>query len=207
MVTSSKLISLFEAFSSPKFLYTGEKHPLYVSLLLEVFNNLIQYQYEGNVHTVYTILRKKKIFQDLAKSPNLAEIKQVIEKRQAKLKEKNAAVGNNVFIPTPEWVALWKRDLPLYTILTLLKALVPEVEKLCEKELATEEDVLVYLRNTTLVGLLPVPHTIVIRTFQSNLQIDTFLTTYIWGLVFIKNNRELPLFDTNSIRLFTINLV
>lgn len=47
MVASVKLLGLFEAFSSPKFLYASPKNHQYISLLLEIFNNLIQYQYEG----------------------------------------------------------------------------------------------------------------------------------------------------------------
>lgn len=71
--------------------------------------------------------------------------------------------------------------------------------------MATEEDVLTYLKNTTLVGLLPVPHTIVIRTFHTNVQIDTFLTTYLWGMIFLKNNSSPPMFDASIIKLFTVN--
>ena len=32
---------------------------------LEVFNNIIQYQYEGNPHFIYQILRRKKVFAEL----------------------------------------------------------------------------------------------------------------------------------------------
>lgn len=71
---------------------------------------------------------------------------------------------------------------------------------------ATEEDVLAYLKKTTLVGLLPVPHTIIIRTFQSNEQIEAFLTTYLWGLIYLKNLNP-PMFDSKTINLFTVNVV
>jgi hypothetical protein len=30
-----------------------------LALLLEVFNNVIQYQYHGNTHLVYAIIRRK----------------------------------------------------------------------------------------------------------------------------------------------------
>lgn len=145
MVTSSKLVSLFEVMTAAKFLYSAEKHPQYVILLLETFNNLIQYQYEGNVHIVYSILRRKKTFWDLSKAPNLTEIKQVLEKRQ-KAKEQGApstpttptptiaTSGPIFFVPTAQWIQSWRKDLPLYTILTLLKTLAPEVENICEKE-------------------------------------------------------------------------
>jgi hypothetical protein len=34
--------------------------------LLQVFNNLLQYQYAGNAHLVYAIVRRRKQFEQLA---------------------------------------------------------------------------------------------------------------------------------------------
>ena len=48
-VTSVKLVNLFQLFTSSKFLYASEGNRVYVSLLLETFNNVIQYQYEGTL--------------------------------------------------------------------------------------------------------------------------------------------------------------
>jgi hypothetical protein len=47
MVTSIKLMNLFKLLSRPKFLFANERNYRYVFFLLEVFNNCIQYQYEG----------------------------------------------------------------------------------------------------------------------------------------------------------------
>eukprot|EP01027_Heterolobosea_sp_BB2_P013553 GEZU01019543.1.p1 GENE.GEZU01019543.1~~GEZU01019543.1.p1 ORF type:complete len:709 (+),score=235.60 GEZU01019543.1:154-2280(+) len=71
MLSSVKLLNLFEAFAAKKFLYANEKNHQYVFLLLEALNNLIQYQYEGNVHVVYAILRRHTVFEELAKLPPL----------------------------------------------------------------------------------------------------------------------------------------
>jgi hypothetical protein len=38
---------------------------MYVALLLETFNNIIQYQYEGNVNLTYAIIRRKEVFDSL----------------------------------------------------------------------------------------------------------------------------------------------
>ena len=59
LVAAVKLVNLFELFSSPKFLYSGEHAHRHLSLLLEVFNNVIQYQYHGNTHLVYALIRRK----------------------------------------------------------------------------------------------------------------------------------------------------
>ncbi len=47
MTTSMKLMHLFKLLSRPKFLFGNERNHRYVFFLLEVFNNSIQYQYEG----------------------------------------------------------------------------------------------------------------------------------------------------------------
>jgi hypothetical protein len=203
LVASVKLLNLFEAFSSPRFLYSSEKNHQFVYLLLEVFNNLIQYQYEGNTHLVYAILRRKKVFRELEKDHNLDEIREGILKRS---KQKRPEEPVETFLPSDQWVKTWKSYMPLTTVKALLTILTPEVEKLCAKELATEDDVLDYLRRTTLVGLLPVPHTIIIRTFQNNPRIDIFLTTYLWGLVYLKSLVP-PSFDANTIKLFQVNVL
>jgi hypothetical protein len=56
-VASVKLVNLFHLFASPRFLYAGEGNYVYLSMLLEVFNNIIQYQYEGNGNLIYSIIR------------------------------------------------------------------------------------------------------------------------------------------------------
>ena len=114
-------------------------------------------------------------------------------------------IKTKTFIPTEEWLDQWRSKLPIKTIMTLIKVMVPEVEKLCQGD-ATEEDVLIYLKNTTLVGILPVPHTIIIRSFQSNPLIETFLITYMWGLIYLRT-MNLPLFEKTLIKLFTVSVI
>ena len=47
MVSASKLLHLTEAFSQPWFLYSAPNNYQLVLFLLEVFNNMIQYQFDG----------------------------------------------------------------------------------------------------------------------------------------------------------------
>ncbi|CAM9796129.1 unnamed protein product, partial [Discosporangium mesarthrocarpum] len=65
LVTSVKLLNLLELFTSPGMLYTAYTNHTFVSLLLESFANVIQYQYGGNAHLIYAIVRRKKVFEDL----------------------------------------------------------------------------------------------------------------------------------------------
>lgn len=66
LVAAVKLVNLFELFSSPKLLYSSENAHRHLAFLLEVFNNVIQYQYNGNQHLVYAIVRRKDSFGHLS---------------------------------------------------------------------------------------------------------------------------------------------
>ena len=57
-VAAVKILNLFQLFVSPRFLYATETNSVYVSLILETLNNIVQYQYEGNVNIVYAIVRR-----------------------------------------------------------------------------------------------------------------------------------------------------
>ena len=47
MVASTKLLHLLEAFSTPWFLFSAPNNHHLVFFLLEIFNNIIQYQFDG----------------------------------------------------------------------------------------------------------------------------------------------------------------
>eukprot|EP00057_Strongylocentrotus_purpuratus_P005045 XP_003730076.1 PREDICTED: protein HID1 [Strongylocentrotus purpuratus] len=89
--------------------------------------------------------------------------------------------------PTPEWVQSWKQKLPLQTIMRLLQVLVPQVEKICiDKGLTDESEILKFLQHGTLVGLLPVPHPILIRKYQANSGTTLWFRTYMWGVIYLR---------------------
>lgn len=70
MVASTKLLHLLEAFSTPWFLFSSSSNHHLVFFLLEIFNNIIQYQFDGNSNLVYTIIRKRHVFHSLANLPS-----------------------------------------------------------------------------------------------------------------------------------------
>jgi len=81
-------------FGNKKRLLTHEQYPRYLVFCLEVFNNIIQYQYEGNPHFIYQILRRKKVFTDLQ------------ELVESGLSAEDLPGGDDEgkFRPTAEWV-------------------------------------------------------------------------------------------------------
>jgi hypothetical protein len=81
------------------------------------------------------------------------------------------------------------------------------VEELCSSaggEVTVDElAILEFIKNTTMVGLLPVPHPIVIRKYQPNHYTGLWFTAFMWGVIFLQN-QLLPLYDGASIKLFTV---
>ncbi|XP_013077027.2 protein HID1-like [Biomphalaria glabrata] len=337
MVASTKLLHLLEAFSTPWFLYASATNHHLVFFLLEVFNNIIQYQFDGNANLVYTIIRKRNVFHQLANLPiDHSAIAKAMTKRGKKfaappqdthdpqtmegaqpaleaepgtlkvtlaatpridkmtersapdenhqpqesaLEEKTSAVqprneicshesdqekcsssqtepatspknksspklekakclssptktpsitdhkvssqteskqihipksassGAASWVASPEWVQSWKQKLPLQTIMRMLQVLVPQVEKICiDKGLTDETEILKFLQHGTLVGLLPVPHPILIRKYQANSGTTMWFRTYLWGVIYLRNVDPPIWYDTN-VKLFEIQRV
>ncbi|CAL1548569.1 unnamed protein product [Lymnaea stagnalis] len=339
MVASTKLLHLLEAFSTPWFLYASATNHHLVFFLLEVFNNIIQYQFDGNANLVYTIIRKRNVFHQLANLPidhsaiakamtkrgkkfapppqdtrdpqtmegaqpaleaepgtlkvtlaatpridkmtersapdeihHQATLKELAEnvqprneiqepigsesdeggskssaatkgspskanKSSPKLEKSNSlssppqtptTPGSTATTPTetsksqvtkggsttpgqwvasPEWVQSWKQKLPLQTIMRMLQVLVPQVEKICiDKGLTDETEILKFLQHGTLVGLLPVPHPILIRKYQANSGTTMWFRTYLWGVIYLRNVDPPIWYDTN-VKLFEIQRV
>eukprot|EP00913_Durusdinium_trenchii_P008755 g8222.t1 len=69
-----------------------------------------------------------------------------------------------------------------------------------EQDVTDQAEVLRFLKSTTLVGILPVPHPIVIRTYQASGYTSMWFTSYMWGVIFTRSQR-MPLYDWKKIRL------
>ncbi|XP_012257162.1 protein HID1 [Athalia rosae] len=313
MVASTKLLHLLEAFGTPWFLFSSPTNHHLVFFLLEIFNNIIQYQFDGNSNLVYTIIRKRQVFHALANLPsdcntiarslnrrqkrpipvststeNVSEIamegsrpalpaepgtlkaslletpgienmtekesahplspavdvgtssantgndakhrdttaptateeeiqenslgstkaSSVVHKGGIRVTEQtNVAQNVNQWVPSGDWVHQWKSKLPLQTIMRLLQVLVPQVEKICiDKGLTDESEILKFLQHGTLVGLLPVPHPILIRRYQANAGTTAWFRTYMWGVIYLRNV-EPPIWYDTDVKLFEIQRV
>ncbi|XP_026077932.1 protein HID1-like isoform X1 [Carassius auratus] len=307
MVAANKLLHLLEVFSSPWFLFFSPVNHHLVFFLLEVFNNIIQYQFDGNFNLVYGIIRKRNLFHQLANLPtDVSSIQKALQRKSrsnsthnavfmetnnpcntpcseapykttpvqtgtlnASLKampridkltetsqvsedgttlslqqsdsandqsdhssetrvrdteptsgedEKKSETGDcdgsqkrvlssSDWTPTPDWVLSWKSKLPLQTIMRLLQVLVPQVEKICiDKGLTDESEILKFLQHGTLVGLLPVPHPILIRKYQANEGTALWFRTYMWGIIYLRNEDPPVWYDTD-VKLFEIQRI
>ena len=250
LVAANKLVHLFEVFSSPRFLFAAEDNHHLMFFLLEAFNNLIQYQFEGNQHLVYVIIRRRSVFKRLmgiTSSPFVepdeaaaatstsegvifdpakkaaptpaADVEPVVKSslnKDASTQRKEhfsvdaAAAGDEVaqnFLPTQAWLDSWKGKLPLETIERMLHVLVPQVEKLCaEKGVTDEAEILKFLQNGTLVGLLPVPHPILIRRHHSVPNSTVWYYSYVLGAMYLRC-MDPAIWHGTTVRLFRVKTV
>jgi hypothetical protein len=317
MVTSNKLMHLFKLLSRPRFLFANERNHRYIFFLLNVFNNFIQYQYEGNYQLIYAMIRYREGFSSLARidlsslqpkpaitadsdpattplgaegssleasgelattqekmaEMNISKELQPVEEQahtatpttpapvpgagvfphehDAALQQKPvpaatvttpapsteevssamttpapevasaatedmpsgspptvhpAADADGAFVPTAEWIESWRASLPIVPIIRLLAAIVPQIPALVSGSSTDEGQILEYLRNTTLVGLLPVPHPILLRRYQSNAVAKMWFTTFMWGVIYLRNVNP-PLFYATRVKLITVKMV
>jgi len=114
-------------------------------------------------------------------------------------------VKKNSFVPTHEWALEWKSKLPLEAVYRLLDFFLPRIDSLAQTKVSTpsEGDILSMIQSTTLVGVLPVPHSIIVRRYIANTYTNLWFTTNIWGIIFLRN-QTYPLFDSEKIQLFSI---
>jgi len=240
-LTSSKLLSLFKALTNPKFLFRKDKNHRYCFYLVEAFNNILQYQYTGNSHLVYTIIRNKSHFNKLLRlkledtKPNEPTENQLgifdqppqnpsepspqnqiespvnppIELQQGpqvNLEQREKAPTEVKFTPTTEWLESWHKQLPILTIIRFLKAIVPRVKTMITNSTDDQAKILAFLENTTMVGILPLPHPIILRKFSPTIHALNWFHSYMWGVVFLKMlNSGSTLLDTD-VKLFIVQV-
>jgi len=296
IVGSVKLVQLFEFFSSNRMLFGRDRDLVrgYLGLLLETFNNVVQYQWTNNQQLVYAVLRKRAVFKRVlditledavvgwkkagggksrggkgattstaaAAASSASPKKETAvaaaeggEKEGSKEDEEDeegaegaageeeedsddrkpaakpmaglsAATHHSLptthatstsstpggtprspWTPTAGWIASMHRELPSETLRRLFDHLVPDLDAFMKDHDGSvdEQEILAHIAAMTVVGLLPVPHPLVIRRYMPNAFTDSWFTAFLWGVVFLRNQR-VPIFDGESIKLFNVNV-
>jgi hypothetical protein len=92
-------------------------------------------------------------------------------------------------------------------LFALLEYLIPRLRNLAEdRNLDNEDAVLTLIERTTVVGILPPPQPIVVRRYASTHYTTVWFSTYIWGLIFLRNERPV-LIDPPTVKLFVCGFV
>lgn len=153
---------------------------------------------ESTVET--NLLQSNSPIEDLT-----AVVETTIESQSKKQSTTSGEQGQNEVArwrATPEWVKEWKQSLPLHTVMRMIEVLAPHIERIkSEKNLAQqEEEMIKFLQDGTLVGLLPVPHPIVIRKYRTNNETTLWFRACTWGIIYVRNT----IWTDTAIRLIKI---
>uniref|UniRef100_A0AAZ3SPK8 HID1 domain containing b n=1 Tax=Oncorhynchus tshawytscha TaxID=74940 RepID=A0AAZ3SPK8_ONCTS len=131
MVAANKLLHLLEAFSTNWFLFSASQNHHLVFFLLEAFNNIIQYQFDGNCNLVYAIIRKRNLFHQLANLPSDPASIQKALLRKRNSQETVSMEGSRPAVPAEPG-----------TLKTSLVA-IPAIDKLTEKSQVSEDGTMI----------------------------------------------------------------
>lgn len=105
------------------------------------------------------------------------------------------------------WLAGWLPHLQsrLGTLLRLLDYLEPRVHQYiaAESGQVQDTDIVLFIKHLSAVGVLPVPHMIVMRAYTPNDFTALWLSTFLWGTCVLRA-QELPLVDATKVKLFTV---
>ncbi|KAG8821176.1 hypothetical protein FRC19_008197 [Serendipita sp. 401] len=116
------------------------------------------------------------------------------------------AVGKNGFIPTQEWVSSWQRGLPIDPILLAISELLPKVQQIQSSmnRPASSPAVLDFLRVVDLKRVLPQPPPIQPRPFLWTESSLVWITSLIWGDIYVKGMSPLAIWNGTNVRLFYV---
>ncbi|KAG9021659.1 hypothetical protein FS837_007073, partial [Tulasnella sp. UAMH 9824] len=117
-----------------------------------------------------------------------------------------SGVGRNGFVPTQEWVTSWQQGLPLDTVLLMISELLPKVHELQNSSKASNNigDIIDLLRVADIRSSLPAPPPIAPRKFQWSDASLVWLSSMIWGEIFVKGTASLAIWNATNVRLFGV---
>ena len=230
-VSANKILELLSIFSTKNWLLAAKQNHFLVFYLFEFINYQLQYHWEGASYLVLEILKSKRVIYKLwrmevenpeesgvEEHPTQGEIKVNLEEiEERKEEEEESQRGENLetvqntetepeWTATPEWFYTWKNQLPIKLVFIVITELQGKVENLIEQKKKIKDSELVkYVEDYSMVGILPEPHRILLRKEQLSWQIILWFKSYIWITVFLKT-QSLGFFDEGRIKLFRIGV-
>ncbi|KAI0747903.1 high-temperature-induced dauer-formation protein-domain-containing protein [Daedaleopsis nitida] len=117
-----------------------------------------------------------------------------------------AGVGRNGFVPTQEWVSSWHQGLPLDAVMLVISELLPKVQSLQASLNATTANsaIIDMLRSVNLDHVLPKAGPIAPRRFIWSDASIVWLTSLIWGEIYVRGMTPLGIWNSTAVRLFYV---
>ncbi|KAL1405455.1 hypothetical protein Q8F55_009087 [Vanrija albida] len=115
-----------------------------------------------------------------------------------------AGVGPNGYVPTQEWVTSWQKGLPLDPVLVAISELLPKIQDSLPVQGAPSSKVFNLLKGASLDDVLPPAAPFIPRKFQWSPQSCVWLTSLLWGDVYVANLTYIGAWRDTSVRLFGV---
>ncbi|KAJ7470526.1 high-temperature-induced dauer-formation protein-domain-containing protein [Mycena latifolia] len=117
-----------------------------------------------------------------------------------------AGVGRNGFVPTQEWVTSWQQGLPLDSVMLLVSELLPKVQEMqASRHRTTSTSAIVeFLGTVNLQHVLPPPPPLAPRRFMWSDSSVVWLTSLIWGEIYVRGMTPLGIWNATNVRLFYV---
>ncbi|KAI6028312.1 high-temperature-induced dauer-formation protein-domain-containing protein [Pisolithus orientalis] len=115
----------------------------------------------------------------------------------------SAGVGRNGFVPTQEWVY---DSLPLDTVMLVISELLPKIQRLQGggQKVTSTGEIIDFLRSVSLVGVLPPAPPLHPRKFMWSDASMVWLTSLIWGEIYVHGMSPLGIWSSTNVRLFFV---
>ncbi|KAF7968571.1 hypothetical protein HWV62_30117 [Athelia sp. TMB] len=115
-------------------------------------------------------------------------------------------VGKNGFVPTQEWVTSWQQGLPLDSVMLVISEVLPKVQELQFSRDKTNPTgaIMDLLRSISLAHVLPPAPPVTPRKFIWSDASIVWLTSLIWGEIYVRGMTPLGLWNSTNVRLFYV---
>ncbi|KAF9483787.1 hypothetical protein BDN70DRAFT_851104 [Pholiota conissans] len=114
------------------------------------------------------------------------------------------SIGRNGFIPTQEWVTSWQQGLPLDTVMIFISDSIQKVEDMQRHRTVPSTEVLKFLSNINLEHVLPSKPPVSTRRFVWSDASLVWLTSLIWGEIYVRGMTPLAIWNATNVRLFLV---
>uniref|UniRef100_A0A8H7Y292 RecA family profile 1 domain-containing protein n=1 Tax=Psilocybe cubensis TaxID=181762 RepID=A0A8H7Y292_PSICU len=113
-------------------------------------------------------------------------------------------IGRSGFVPTQEWVTSWQQGLPLDTVMLFISDVVQKVEDMQRHRTVPSADVLKFLSNVNLDHIFPTKPPISSRRFLWSDASLIWVTSLIWGEIYVHAMSPLGIWNATNVRLFLV---
>ncbi|KAF8964015.1 high-temperature-induced dauer-formation protein-domain-containing protein [Flammula alnicola] len=113
-------------------------------------------------------------------------------------------IGRNGFVPTQEWVTSWQQGLLLDTVMIFISDVIQRVEDMQRHRTVPSAEVTKFLSSVKLDHVIPSKPPITPRRFLWSDASLVWLTSLIWGEIYVRGMSPLGIWNATNVRLFLV---